>query len=215
VAIDATQARVPSDSADASGIAEALAAILVTHELDRRPDRPADHAAENAAIHRVMAGMAVSREAGLLALAEAGADLTGAASAGVSLLVRDGGQATLRWEAVAGRLAGYGGQTLPRHDSPCGAVLDRNEALLLRSPQQVFPAIAALDPPVAEWLAQPLYRDGLPTGTLWAVSHDPRRRFCAEDARLLDSLARLASLAYQLRCVADDALTLNEALSGT
>ncbi len=189
-----------------------LAAVIANEELQRRPARTPDHAAENAAIHRVVAAMAESCEAGLRMLAEAAASLTGASSGGVSLLTRDGGEALFRWAAVAGHLEPYIGLTMSRN-SPCGAVLDLDCPVLMQRPERVWPAAAALDPPVVELLTQPLYQDGLPAGTLWVVADDASHVFDAEDVRLLGSLGRLAALAYQLRCVADNAQILNRAIA--
>ena len=43
----------------------------------------------------------------------------------------------------------------------------------------------------------PFYVDGKGVGTLWAIVHDQQRKFDAEDLRLLESLARFASAAYE------------------
>ena len=45
-----------------------------------------------------------------------------------------------------------------------------------------------------------------PVGTIWAIAHDERRRFDAEDLRQLESLGRFASAAYQ----AVESLTASE-----
>src|SRR5262249_15561634 len=48
-----------------------------------------------------------------------------------------------------------------------------------------------------EGLLVPFYVNGKAVGTIWAVVHDNRRKFDAEDLRLLESMSRFASAAYQ------------------
>ena len=52
-------------------------------------------------------------------------------------------------------------------------------------------------PPIEECLLVPFYVEGKAVGTIWAISHGPRRKFDAEDMRQLVSLGRFASAAYQ------------------
>ena len=51
---------------------------------------------------------------------------------------------------------------------------------------------------VEEALLVPFYVKGRAVGTIWAVAHDDRRKFDAEDERLRTSLGKFASSAYQL-----------------
>jgi len=44
----------------------------------------------------------------------------------------------------------------------------------------------------------PFFVEGKAVGTIWAIAHDDRRRFDAEDLRLLEHLSRFASAAYQV-----------------
>ena len=44
----------------------------------------------------------------------------------------------------------------------------------------------------------PFYANGKPVGTIWAFAHDNRRRFDAEDLRLLERTSRFASAACQV-----------------
>src|SRR5262249_31033665 len=41
------------------------------------------------------------------------------------------------------------------------------------------------------------YANGKSVGTIWAISHNNHRKFDAEDLRLLESMGRFASAAYQ------------------
>jgi PAS domain S-box-containing protein len=43
----------------------------------------------------------------------------------------------------------------------------------------------------------PFHVDGKAVGTIWAIAHDDRRKFDAEDRRLLESLSAFASAAYK------------------
>jgi len=52
-------------------------------------------------------------------------------------------------------------------------------------------------PIVEEGLFVPFYVDGKAVGTIWAFAHDNRRKFDAEDLRLLERMSRFASAAYQ------------------
>jgi C4-dicarboxylate-specific signal transduction histidine kinase len=56
-----------------------------------------------------------------------------------------------------------------------------------------------------EGLLAPFYVDGKSVGTIWAIAHNPRRKFDVEDLRLLESMSRFASVAYRVA-------TLNENL---
>ena len=63
--------------------------------------------------------------------------------------------------------------------------------------ERVFPALKA-DPPVVEALLLPFSLNGKTIGTIWVVAHDERRKFDAEDERIVTTLAKFASAAWQL-----------------
>src|SRR5215475_941016 len=52
-------------------------------------------------------------------------------------------------------------------------------------------------PLVEECLLVPFYVGGKAAGTIWAILHTDRRRYDAEDERLMNTLGQFASLAYQ------------------
>jgi C4-dicarboxylate-specific signal transduction histidine kinase len=52
-------------------------------------------------------------------------------------------------------------------------------------------------PRIYETLVAPWPLEGTPGGTLWVLAHSPEHRFDAEDARIVEILARFASGAYQ------------------
>lgn len=191
-----------------------LATILVTEELTRRRSRLPDLATENQAI-TALAGELASHPDNLLEkLAELVLRCSRAESAGVSILEASAAgakraegveefssqdSAVFRWHAVTGALAPHVGGIMPRDASPCGTVIDHNATLLLDRPGRHYRALAEVDPPVTEALLVPFHAEGEPVGTVWAVMHSRGRQFDAEDARLIESLARFASAGYQLK----------------
>ena len=95
---------------------------------------------------------------------------------------------------------------------PCGDVLDRNSTLLFRKVELRYAYFKPVTPGVEEALLVPFYVAGKAVGTIWAVSHDPGRKFDAEDERVMKSLGLFASSAYQM-LESLDALTLQAAES--
>jgi signal transduction histidine kinase len=172
--------------------------VLVTAELDRRPSRPPDHAAENRALVALAEALADAPQTILQRLVDTALALCRADSAGISILEPDDGPGRFRWHAVAGPFAANVGGTMARDASPCGTVLDRDAALLFAHPARHFAGLAAVDPPIVENLLVPFHVAGQPVGTVWAIAHTSDRRFDAEDARLLASLSRFASVAYRM-----------------
>lgn len=181
------------------------AAGPITEKLSRRPAREPDHQAENRALGILAREMATRPGGVLQRLAELVVELCRAGSAGISILEPDG--AAFRWHAVAGPLASrLTGRTIARATSPCGMVIGRDSIQLLTDLERDFPDLAdSIDPPVFEALLVPFHANGRAIGTVWVAAHDPDRRFDAEDARLLTSLARFASAARQMAVALDQA----------
>ena len=175
-----------------------LETILITGELSRRPARLPDHAAENRTMASLLEATARGSSDVLQLLVDSALSLCGAHSAGMSLLQDTDAGPLFRWEAVAGEFAGLRGATLPRASSPCGVVLDQEATVLLSRPERYFNFPPELTPLVVEVLLIPFYVAGRAVGTLWVVSHDELRRFDSEDQRLMASLGRFASTAFQL-----------------
>ena len=167
--------------------------VVITGDLARRPGRAPCHEGEIGALADIAESMANAPETVLQQLAEKAMKLTRSESAGISLLEDHEGIETFRWVATAGAFAKNLGGTMPRHESPCGMVVDRNDLLLVRDPVRLFPALRGCDPHIHEVLLAPLSIEGETVGTVWALKHSPEGRFDAEDARLLQSLARFAS----------------------
>ena len=187
----------PPEAALADGSGVPLEAILCTEELERRPRRPADHATENRALVSLAQALADSPGTILQTLADTILEVFRAGSAGVSLLTKADGGKRFYWPAIAGQWRPHIGGGTPRDFGPCGDVLDRNAPLLFRHIERRYTYFLPVVPAVEECLLVPFYVEGTAVGTIWAVTHDPQRKFDAEDLRQLESLGRFASAAYQ------------------
>jgi signal transduction histidine kinase len=60
-----------------------------------------------------------------------------------------------------------------------------------------YPYLSLAMPLADEGLLAPFYVNGEAVGTIWAIAHSNCRKFGAEDLRLLESMGRFASAAYQ------------------
>jgi len=169
-------------------------ALLVTHELARRPARAPDHAAENHALGALARILARRPENVPQRLAELLRELCRTGSAGIAVPSQDG--AAFCWSAASGVLADAAGLHLPRAGSPSGQAVARGEVVLLRAPGRSFPVLPA-GPPIEEMLLAPWDVGGEPLGTVWVASHGPDCRFDAEDVRLLRSLSSFAACAHR------------------
>jgi PAS domain S-box-containing protein len=89
-----------------------------------------------------------------------------------------------------------GGGT-PRNFGPCGDVLDQNRTLLFRHFERRYPYLLPVIPAAEECLLVPFHVAGEAVGTIWAIMHSDRRKFDAEDDRVMASLGKFASSAYQ------------------
>ena len=118
-----------------------------------------------------------------------------AGSAGLSLLTKD--ETRFYWAAIAGAWQPHLGGGTPRNFGPCGDVLDHNTPLLFAHWERRYPYLSSAQPVADEGLLVPFYVNGKAVGTIWAITHDKRRKFDAEDLRLLESMGRFASTAYQ------------------
>ena len=172
-----------------------LGEVDVSLHLASRPGFPADYEAESMAMAELVQVLATRPRDMAQALADAAMKLTGAASAGVSL-VQDGAEPVFRWIATAGEYGRYLNGTMPRHFSPCGAVLARNDAILMHEPVKAFPYMEELHLEAREVLLVPFFLAGVAVGTVWVVHHD-HQQFDREDLRVLRVVTNFASAAMQ------------------
>ena len=172
--------------------------VLITAELANRPSRTPDYQIENQALGLLAQEMAGNPRNVLQKCAELVMKLCHADSAGISVLEPGGTSDMLRWQAAAGAFAPNLGGTMPPEASPCGTVMERNCVLLFNEAERFFPALQAVEPRIYENLLAPWHVKGKAVGTLWAIKHTADGRFDAEDARVLQSLARFAAAAFQM-----------------
>jgi GAF domain-containing protein len=182
-----------------------LESILCTDELRKRPWRHPDFKQENHALVTLAGALADSPRTILQTLADTILEVTQSDSAGLSLLTTDGKR--FYWPAIAGMWKPHIGGGTPRDFGPCGDVLDRSIPLLFRHFERRYTYFLPITPPIEECLLIPFYVGGRAVGTIWAIMHDDRRKFDAEDKRLITALGKFASSAYQALASIDD-LTL-------
>lgn len=179
-----------------AGDAVDLESILRTDQLDQRPSRSPDFQTENRALVALAQAMADSPATILQTLADKILEVFHCGSAGISLLMSDG--ARFYWPAIAGVWKPHIGGGTPRNFGPCGVVLDRNAVQLFTHVERYYPYFRPVTPAIEECLLVPFYIAGKAVGTIWAIAHDDRRKFDAEDMRQLVSLGRFAASAYQV-----------------
>ena len=175
-----------------------LESVLCTDELNQRPSRPPDYETENRALLLLAQTLADSPRTILQTLADTILEVFKAGSAGISLLTKEDGGKTFYWPAIAGVWKPHIGGGTPRDFGPCGDVLDCGAPLLFRHFERRYPYLQPVAPLVEECLLVPFYVQGTAVGTIWAIAHDERRRFDAEDRRQLENLSRFASAAFQV-----------------
>lgn len=119
-----------------------------------------------------------------------------AESAGFSILeMDDDAQEIFRWTATCGRMEPFEGGTTPASFSPCGLCLERNSPQLFHYPELFYAYLGAIAP-IAELLLVPMHDGNHWVGTIWIISHTGRRKFDAEDARLLLDLGELSGAMF-------------------
>jgi PAS domain S-box-containing protein len=186
-----------------------LESILCTEELRRRPSRPPDYEKENRALVALVSALADSPNTVLQALADTILDVTQCDSAGLSLLTSDGTRPDaygkrFYWPAIAGMWNPHIGGGTPRNFGPCGDVLDQDRALLFQHFERRYPYLRPVTPAAEECLLVPFHVAGKAVGTIWGIMHSDRRKFDAEDDRVMGSLGKFASSAYQALVHIDD-----------
>ncbi len=206
VADSAKSHEVPLDSSIPTA---SLESILCTEELQRRPSRPSDYEKENQALVKLVSALADSPTNIFQTLAETIQDITQCDSAGLSLLTRDGKTPHVDgkrfyWPAIAGMWNPHVGGGTPRNFGPCGDVLDQNRTLLFTHFERRYPYLMPVNPAAEECLLVPFYVEGKAVGTIWGIMHSDRRKFDAEDDRVMASLGKFASSAYQALAQIED-----------
>jgi PAS domain S-box-containing protein len=83
-------------------------------------------------------------------------------------------------------------------------VLDQDRTLLFRRFERRYPYLVPVSPAAEECLLVPFYVAGKAVGTIWGIMHTNRRKFDAEDDRVMGSLGKFAASAYQAFVNIDD-----------
>ncbi|MCA1411740.1 PAS domain-containing protein [Bradyrhizobium sp. NBAIM20] len=194
-----------TSTADSGPLVKGVDDVLITAELSSRASSIPDYEAESRALGLLAQKMATNPRGVLQKCAELVMELCHADSAGISILEPGGTGGILRWHAAAGRFAPNLHRTMPQEASPCGTVMERNSILLFNEAERFFPALRDVEPQIYENLLAPWHVKGKAVGTIWAIKHTPEGRFDAEDARVLQSLARFAAAAFQMTAALDEA----------
>ena len=175
--------------------------VLITEELKTRARKKPNLAAEAAAFRELSGLLVQNPQHAVKRFLELAIALCDAGSSGLSLLedTAEGGR-QFRWDTLAGPLEVHVGGTTPFDFSPCGLCLSQGRTILLARPFRAFPYFEAAVQPLMEGLVVPLYdTGGVALGTIWIVHHDRKKRFDAEDARVMEQLAIQMVLALKLR----------------
>jgi hypothetical protein len=149
-----------------------------------------------------VSGLADSPSTILHVLAETILNIMQCDSAGLSLLTRDGKTPDIRgkrfyWPAIAGTWNSQAGGRASRNVYPCGDIFDQDHSHLFRHFDRRYPYVPPVFPAAEEYLLVPFYVAGEAAGAIWAIMHSDRRKFDAEDDRVMASLGKFASSAYQ------------------
>lgn len=187
-----------------------LEKVFGTDALLKRPSRSEDFQAENRALVTLTDELANQPRNLLQKLAEMALELCNADSAGVSILEPDG--KALRWHTCVGSFEKNAGTLIPRPDSPCSMVIERNSPILFEEPAIHFPVLRSMEPPIAEALLLPFHDGNKPAGTIWVIAHSPWRQFDREDLRLMTGLSHFASAAYHVIHAMDKSVNVRDFL---
>ena len=166
---------------------------------------------ETIALHRIAAKTSEEPYAVLQGLLSAAVELCGggrdSSTAGVSLLEPNADGEIFRWVALEGCMSAHIGGTTPRNFSPCGESLDKDAPIILARPDLKYDYFQRAGIEFTEALVLPFGELGAaPLGTIWVVSHPPRRhRFDRDDVRVMESLASFTAAAYSLAIARDKA----------
>ena len=171
---------------------DSLTDVLMTADLGNRPVRPIQSSFMNSVIVDLEYQIADDPLNCMQGLARAVMELTGAQSSGVSLLDHNKSKSSFKWYAVSGKWKEYSGHVLPGDAIPCGVAFARKALQLFARPERCFSVLRAFTPPVAEGMYAPFDDGAQVRGVVWGAFHRKDLQFDAQDAFMLQELARLA-----------------------
>ena len=182
--------------------------VVVTEQLVTRPLRKRGKSSEASALLGLAKMLSTSPELLIEKIAAIAMELTGAPSAGFSMLaLRDDGTEYFKWMSMSGRYSSIVEGCSDRIHSPCGVTLELGGFQLFDNPGSAFPDFLSAEPPLLEGLVVPVMdSEGVPFGTLWMASHSHEPYFDAEDARLAGNVAAFAGAALESLRQRDEAM---------
>jgi hypothetical protein len=170
--------------------------VFITDQLWDRVATEPDYLREKLALQDLAREMSDHPKEVLPRLVKLAMDISGAESAGVSVLEPEAKE--FRWFGLKGVLSAFEGAKTPRNDSPCGVCLDLDGPVLMDRPERIYSWIRDADIIVPEVLLVPLKIAGLESiGTLWTVSSKPGH-FNGGHARVLTELSTFAAMALRM-----------------
>jgi len=186
-----------SERQDMKSVERARAAgVIITAQLESRPKRPPQLAAENAALVSLARALTGAEEDLLQLLADTALALCSADSSGISLVEHPiADDSRFEWVAAAGICWPHVGASTPVNESPCGITIALGAPQLFGLPQRYFDALRGPTPEVIEGLVVEIPLGAGANGTIWVMSHREDRKFDLEDVRILTSLADFAGAA--------------------
>lgn len=182
----------------ASDIAGLLVADLYENaEFLNRPRRPGALERQMEGLQRLAQAFVLYPETILRELAKSAIELCGADSAGITLETRSiTGEPGLEWVAVAGQFAPFSNCCFPFVNTACGTGIERARPQLFRMDQAFYDRFGITAAPVTDGILIP-WRTGTIRGTVWIMAHGRLIAFDSHDARLMETLASFAAMAYR------------------
>lgn len=119
-----------------------------------------------------------------------------AESAGLSLLGYVNDEPVFNWEVASGKAEAMVGKMYsPRHNTPCGTVLEMYSYQLFRHPEWHYRWASENGFVVPEMITMPIYKEDMqPFGTFWLM-HGEDHHFDSEDIRIISMLLSLINKA--------------------
>jgi len=171
--------------------------VIITRELERRPDMGHDARRVTAAIQELATRMVDGPDSVLPRFVSLAMQLGQGVSSGISIYEPDAVPPVFRWAFLEGSLAAFNGATTPRNYSPCGITLDANRPTLARHAERYYSWISDVNIVVPEVLLVPLRRGDELLGTLWIVA-DRVGHFNRGHVAAVLELAAFVSVALQM-----------------
>jgi len=181
----------------ADDVTVSLEDVIVTHELEQRPDTGLDHRQVKTALLDLASRMVDGPDQVLPRFVSLAMQLGEGVSSGISISEPDAVPPVFRWAFLEGSLAAFNGATTPRNYSPCGITLDANRPTLARHAERYYSWISDVNIVVPEVLLMPLRRGEELLGTLWIVA-DRVGHFNRGHVAAVTELAAFVSIALQM-----------------